>query len=170
MSKQTAVEWLIKKLTNRQNGIFDGFQHLSLDEIYNQAKAMEREQIIDAWNGGDYAYFYSKETGRDFSDGEEYYNETYGGDHIGEVNKMIDHVPAVGKMVEDVEKLAEKYPYGGREGSKRLAFIDGYNTAKETLYTEEQVREVIRNCFKSNAIGFLVTEDDMMRTIKQPKQ
>jgi hypothetical protein len=90
--------------------------------------------------------------------------------HPVDTNKMIDHVPDVGKMVEDVEKLAEKYPYGGREGSKRLAFIDGYNTAKETLYTEEQVREVIRNCFKSNSLGFLITEDDMMRTIKQPKQ
>jgi hypothetical protein len=41
---------------------------------------------------------------------------------------------------------------------------------QETLYTEEQVREVIRNCFKSNTLGFLITEDDMMRTIKQPKQ
>jgi hypothetical protein len=45
MKKQTAVEWLIKKLTNRQNGIFDGFPHLSLDEIYSQAKAMEKEQM-----------------------------------------------------------------------------------------------------------------------------
>jgi hypothetical protein len=41
---------------------------------------------------------------------------------------------------------------------------------QETLYTEEQVREVIRNCFKSNSLGFLITEDDMMRTIKQPKK
>jgi hypothetical protein len=40
----------------------------------------------------------------------------------------------------------------------------------ETLYTEEQVREVIKNCFKSNSLGFLITEDDMMRTIKQPKK
>ena len=42
--------------------------------------------------------------------------------------------------------------------------------SKSTLYTEEQVREVIRNCFKSNSIGFLITEDDMIRTIKQPKK
>jgi hypothetical protein len=52
MSKQTAVEWLIKKLTNRQNGIFDGFPHLSLDEIYSQAKAMEKEQIEEAYENG----------------------------------------------------------------------------------------------------------------------
>ena len=32
---------------------------------------------------------------------------------------------------DDVEQLAEKYPYGGREGSRRYAFIDGYNKARE---------------------------------------
>jgi hypothetical protein len=52
MSKQTAVEWLIKKLTNRQNGIFDGFPHLSLDEIYSQAKAMERQQMKEMYLKG----------------------------------------------------------------------------------------------------------------------
>jgi len=84
------------------------------------------------------------------------------------------------KIVEnDVEKLAkEEYPIfdGGllsiayNQKHSRVDFIKGYNKAKETLYTEEQVREVIRNCFKSNTLGFLITEDDMMRTIKQPKQ
>ena len=44
---------------------------------------LEKEQIVDAWNGGDYAYFYSKETGRDFADGEEYYKETYKGGQDG---------------------------------------------------------------------------------------
>jgi len=38
---------------------------------------MEKEQLVKAWDDGDYAYFYSKETGRDFDNGEEYYNETY---------------------------------------------------------------------------------------------
>jgi hypothetical protein len=90
-------------------------------------------------------------------------------DHIGEVNKMVNHVPDVGKMVEDVEKLAEKYPYGGREGSKRLAFIDGYNTAKETLYTEEQVREAIDRARNYND-GWVETENEIIQSLKQPKQ
>ena len=73
MSKQTAVEWFIEEL-------FKKIDYIQVDpRIINQAKAMEREQIIDAWNGGDYAYFYSKETGRDFVDGSDYYNETYKG-------------------------------------------------------------------------------------------
>ena len=41
----TAVEWLIKKLTNRQNGVFDGLPHLSVDEIYEQAKEMEQAEL-----------------------------------------------------------------------------------------------------------------------------
>ena len=78
MSKQTAVEWLFAHL----------IQHLDWSKVEDrelfrklktEALAMEKEQIVDAWNGGDYAYFYSKETGRDFADGEEYYQETYGG-------------------------------------------------------------------------------------------
>lgn len=43
-----------------------------------QAKQMEREQISKAWEDGDYSYFHSKETGRDFENGEEYYKEKYG--------------------------------------------------------------------------------------------
>ena len=46
-TKQTAVGWLIQKLINRQNGVFDGFPHLSVDEIYEQAKEMEKEQMIE---------------------------------------------------------------------------------------------------------------------------
>ena len=37
----------------------------------------EKEQIVKAWEDGDYAYFYSKETGRDFDNGEDYFNEKY---------------------------------------------------------------------------------------------
>ena len=99
-------------------------------------------------------------------------------DQLGETNKMIDHVPDVGKIVEDVEKLAEKYPYGGREGSKRLAFIDGYNTAKETLYTEEQVREAIEMARETKDSYFTegykritkYTSFEIIQSLKQSKQ
>jgi hypothetical protein len=68
--KQTAVEWLIKKLQNRENGIFDGLPHLSVEQIYLQAKQMEIEQIRRAFCHGEVA--------RDRIDSMEYYNETYG--------------------------------------------------------------------------------------------
>jgi hypothetical protein len=70
----TAVEWLFKELD--ENGNWFGFAE-EIQSILNKAKAMEKEQISKAWNDGDYAYFYSKETGRDFENGEQYYNETF---------------------------------------------------------------------------------------------
>ena len=69
VSKQTAVEWLIDQV--------EDYIGLIPTDIINQAKAMEKEQIEKAWDDGDYAYFHSKETGRDFDNGEQYYNETY---------------------------------------------------------------------------------------------
>jgi hypothetical protein len=69
MAQQTAVEWLYERF------LFAGYAAPS--EWKEQAKQMEKEQLVKAWDDGDYAYFYSKETGRDFDNGEEYYNETY---------------------------------------------------------------------------------------------
>jgi hypothetical protein len=68
MSKQTAVEFLAKSLKD-----FPHIKHSqSFKDLVNQAKAMEKEQIEDAWNsayGGDANHT-----------GEQYFNETYGGD------------------------------------------------------------------------------------------
>ena len=74
-----------------------------------------------------------------------------------------------------MEECICKHPSVISENGNELLFDKEGNLIKElpkqeTLYTEEQVREVIRNCFKSNSLGFLITEDDMMRTIKQPKK
>jgi hypothetical protein len=66
MTQQTAVEWFYQRILAED-----------IKEVFEQAKAIEKEQIINAWNDGNYAYFYSKETGRDFDNGEQYYNETY---------------------------------------------------------------------------------------------
>jgi hypothetical protein len=76
ITKQTAVEWYFDKIKSHFE--HDGDLYEVACMTYAIAKEKEREQIIDAWNGGDYAYFYSKETGKDFEDGEQYYNETYG--------------------------------------------------------------------------------------------
>jgi hypothetical protein len=71
MRQQTAVEFLVELLPQ-----------IDWDDPYyrgilQEAKQMEKEQLVKAWDDGDYAYFYSKETGRDFDNGEQYYNETY---------------------------------------------------------------------------------------------
>ena len=60
--EHTAVEWLNQMLVSK--GIF--FEY----ELYQQAKAMEKEQIIDAYKYGNQSDIYFKP--------EQYYDETYG--------------------------------------------------------------------------------------------
>ena len=72
MKKQTAVEFLGLNL----NALFLDISPelwLEVELIFQQAKAMEKEQIIDAYNAArnDHHQMYFAE---------EYYNETYGGD------------------------------------------------------------------------------------------
>ena len=67
MSKQTAVEWLTEKIENNV--------HHTIripNEYFEQAKAMEKEQITIAYQ--------SDRTPCSDEDAEQYYNETYGGD------------------------------------------------------------------------------------------
>ena len=71
--KQTAVEWLVEQIENKNGKEFSSYY----SEFLEQAKAMEKKQICIAWEDGDYAYFSSKKGGRDFESGEEYYNEIY---------------------------------------------------------------------------------------------
>jgi len=61
--KQTAVEWLATYLK--------GITSLNCDEVIDQAKAMEKEQIIQANEDCS-----TNELGELFT-GEQYYNETY---------------------------------------------------------------------------------------------
>jgi hypothetical protein len=84
MKKQTAVNQIFAQIKAGRKDTKFWNDTMVIDWLLEQEeryKQMEKEQIIDAWNGGDYAYFYSKETGRDFADGEQYYNETYGGNN-----------------------------------------------------------------------------------------
>jgi hypothetical protein len=62
----TAVEWFNDEIIIHLN--FD--QRLYLKDILKQAKEMEKEQIIEAFDDGNEQGFLCKE-------GEEYYNETY---------------------------------------------------------------------------------------------
>lgn len=69
--KQTAIEWLVEHLT--------AIGHLEIPQgsnivtaIISEAKEMEKEQIIDAYNIGSY------DTSEKQFRPEQYYNETYG--------------------------------------------------------------------------------------------
>jgi hypothetical protein len=66
--QQTAVEWLQSIELERDLTLAD----------WKQAKEMEKQQIAKAFDDGDYNYHYSRKTGNDFEDGQEYFNEIYG--------------------------------------------------------------------------------------------
>ena len=59
--KQTAVEWLVEQLKENNMLTFDEWT-----ELVEQAKAMEKEQIIEAYCNGD-----------DNISAQQYYKETY---------------------------------------------------------------------------------------------
>ena len=62
--KQTAVEWLVEQLS-------DEFSNYP-DAIIEQAKEMEREQIIEAYDAGLYDTTFCEKV-----HAEQYYNETF---------------------------------------------------------------------------------------------
>ena len=69
MSKQIAVEWLVEEL-------FKKIDYIQVDpRIINQAKAMEREQIIETWHNG---YNNQSPMIDEENCGQQYYNETFG--------------------------------------------------------------------------------------------
>lgn len=71
--KQTAVKWLVEQMFKQ--GYFDGNKPLSitnLDHLEEQAKAMEKEQIMEAFKHGELPPLFVN------YNAEQYYNETYG--------------------------------------------------------------------------------------------
>ena len=63
MKKQTAVQWLVSIL-NKQ-----GFAPVLTDEEIQQANAMEKERILDAWEDGQGSF--------STRSAEQYFNETF---------------------------------------------------------------------------------------------
>lgn len=67
MENKTAVEWLESELDWLTNYMMEEHK----EQLFNQAKEMEREQIKDAYSAGEHQQGYENEA-------EQYYNETYG--------------------------------------------------------------------------------------------
>ena len=63
--KQTAVEWLLIQIHKHWNS-----EGLSFDKILEQAKEIEKEQIVNAYDEGEY------DCGCN-GDSEQYYNKTF---------------------------------------------------------------------------------------------
>ena len=65
--RQTAVEWLIEQLENS-----NVMSRYAFPEVIQQAKAMEKGQIKDAWDNG-----IQWDWNPNIKNSEEYYNETF---------------------------------------------------------------------------------------------
>ena len=63
--KQTAVEWLEDNFSYVTSG------NMTMEYLIEQSKEMEKQQIIDAYDDGNYAY------GMGIKEPEQYYNETF---------------------------------------------------------------------------------------------
>lgn len=75
MSKQTAVEWLVDKLSNYDSKMIELF-----DKEIEQAKEREKQQLIDFYVEGCDETYGVDEPATSTSDidfGEEYYNKTF---------------------------------------------------------------------------------------------
>ena len=71
MSKQTAVEWLEEQIKDIFYVAEASEMNKKFKSVYDQAKEMEKEQMIDAYyEGKEYGFKEQRD---------QYYNETYGG-------------------------------------------------------------------------------------------
>jgi hypothetical protein len=94
-NKQTAVEWFMKQIGEKQpNGLYVIDTLEDVENVFTKAKQMEKEQIINAVDGFPL-------NNRNL-EGEQYYNETYGKTFLDLVSDEESQVHEV------VRKLKEK--------------------------------------------------------------
>jgi hypothetical protein len=78
--KETPVSWLVQRIIDRQNGVINEFPIYSLDQIFEQAKEMEKQQIIDAYHCGRAFENKYPDSAKTYDESaNQYYTETYGG-------------------------------------------------------------------------------------------
>ena len=113
--QETAVEWLIEKLPTINK--YDPYY----EEIIQQAKAMEKNQIMNSWALG--------VTSDGNMTSEQYYNEQYvskeSDNHIGDANEMVEISD------EEIIKLANEHIL--YNDSKRQWVIEGMKLYREQL-------------------------------------
>ncbi|CAB5218097.1 hypothetical protein UFOVP208_52 [uncultured Caudovirales phage] len=141
MEKQTAVEFLVEQLDiiTRDTNKYDDFKWIFEHEI-EQAKEMEKQQIIDAnsngWHDGQEVIMnmlksidFVEKGGDD--NGEQYYNETYGSKDITLQNQSESKV-ITELSDEEIEKAAEDWQEF-RQGAGKQSFEQGAKWYREQL-------------------------------------
>ena len=128
MSKQkTAIDWLANELVKKGFPI----EKYGMD-LLEQAKAMEKEQIIKANEDAS-----TNELG-EFLNGKQYYNETYeskeSDDHIGDANKMVTAVQKlIDKDIFNQAILAMEEMYGSGCDAEIDAYFRGAKWMRQEL-------------------------------------
>jgi hypothetical protein len=148
----TSIEWLIDQMFRQ--GYFDGNKPLSitnLDHLQQQAVEMHKEEIKNAWDNRNKDVIKS-----DGKTSEKYYQETF-------VSKGSDEV--------ELPKHSSVISENGNE----LLFDKEGNLIKElpkqeTLYTEEQVREVVKMAQTRKYNSHFYNADEIIQSLKQPKK
>lgn len=80
MVQQTAVEWLYNHLFPKQLDGFSDEEWGKIDKAFEQAKSMEKGQIMDAYDQGESDGYKQLVINIDkrYESFDQYYNETYG--------------------------------------------------------------------------------------------
>jgi hypothetical protein len=81
MTKElNSIEFLIEQVVmgTYKNGEDKILYKTLPNAMIEAAREKYRNEIAKAFDDGDYNYHYSRKTGNDFEDGQEYYNEVYG--------------------------------------------------------------------------------------------
>ncbi len=74
MKQQTSIQWLFEQFYNNEG--------MMTTKKLQIAEEMNRKEIAKAFDDGECNYFYSRKTGNDFADGQEYFNELYGTEEL----------------------------------------------------------------------------------------
>ena len=131
----TAVEWLIKIYL--QTNKIDSFD-------IEQAKEMEKNQIIGAYQKGRFNYEdWNKGIKKNLVQSEQYYNETYGSkgsdDQVSDVRKMVDNWDNVFDKIES--------EYDCHIPLKVVNYLNKYYkvpTSSQTEISDEEINKVMQ--------------------------
>ena len=104
-------------------------------------------------------------------------------DHIGDANKMVeDDAAPIDWLINQLENHIVLSAHGklgtNRTGDYRIGLRKAIDfchqakemEAKETLYTEEQVREVVKMAQTRKYNSHFYNADEIIKSLKQPKQ
>jgi len=170
----TSIEFLKDWMSKNQYFIGN-----DLLEAFEEASFIHKQEIIDAFKNGNHTEMRGGKVLPIIS--ERYYQETFvsKGSYVN--GDIVTKDSIVREVVEDdVDKLAEDYAfktYHELEDAKwftplNVGFRAGYNKAKESLYTEEQLDKAISWGINSGRKGDVtITDiDNFIQSLKQPKQ